>query len=277
MSILHCQTCTCTAPVPKPSSDVRLLPVDLDRQVTFRGRNGETGTSHCMQFVAWDPATHWSRGGRLREYRYLLHSGKARNVREAVKMLAARRREWMQVETARHAEALRLKYTDRRPSHVRAFPRKRDLVLAGDVRCAYCGTDNPRSVDHIFPTSRGGDHRRKNLTPACRWCNSQKGNRTPGEWKAARLAVGSPWPPPPTGEQPHIPQGVSSIALSGTQAKVLEHLAQSSEGAELPDGIWDRTIRSLERNRLMARVPNHYFHTITDRGRLALATGRIPH
>lgn len=56
--------------------------------------------------------------------------------------------------------------------------------------CAYChvemdfsptprGAYNPlrASIDHIVPLSRGGNHRRENLTLACLGCNISKGTR----------------------------------------------------------------------------------------------------
>ena len=45
-------------------------------------------------------------------------------------------------------------------------------------RCAYC---NKKTValtqDHIIPLSKGGNHTMENIVPACRPCNSKKGNR----------------------------------------------------------------------------------------------------
>jgi len=46
--------------------------------------------------------------------------------------------------------------------------------------CGYCGctfTVSNRSMDHFVPLSRGGDHTRSNLVPACTSCNSRKQDR----------------------------------------------------------------------------------------------------
>ncbi len=44
--------------------------------------------------------------------------------------------------------------------------------------CAYCGySEDYIVVDHIFPTSLGGDSELKNLTAACVKCNSIKNSR----------------------------------------------------------------------------------------------------
>ena len=48
-------------------------------------------------------------------------------------------------------------------------------VLFGQ-RCAYCGERGELTQDHIVPVSKGGWHFSGNIVPACRPCNSSKGN-----------------------------------------------------------------------------------------------------
>jgi 5-methylcytosine-specific restriction endonuclease McrA len=48
-------------------------------------------------------------------------------------------------------------------------------------RCVYCGSADDITVDHVVPSSRGGDSSKKNLATACRVCNGRKGARTPTE------------------------------------------------------------------------------------------------
>lgn len=44
-------------------------------------------------------------------------------------------------------------------------------------RCAYCRQITLLTKDHILPLSKGGQHTKANIIPACRSCNSRKGNR----------------------------------------------------------------------------------------------------
>lgn len=49
-------------------------------------------------------------------------------------------------------------------------------------QCVYCLTRKTLTVDHFFPLSKGGIDALKNLVPACRSCNSSKGDRDPITW-----------------------------------------------------------------------------------------------
>lgn len=49
-----------------------------------------------------------------------------------------------------------------------------------DWKCVYCQislTPKNRSLDHIIPLSKGGQHHIDNLVACCRTCNSKKGNK----------------------------------------------------------------------------------------------------
>jgi 5-methylcytosine-specific restriction endonuclease McrA len=47
-------------------------------------------------------------------------------------------------------------------------------------KCVYCNRKSQRlTQDHITPLSKGGTHTFANIVPACRSCNSKKGNRAP--------------------------------------------------------------------------------------------------
>lgn len=63
-----------------------------------------------------------------------------------------------------------------------------------NYQCAYCGADPPSEIkstkrkeqwleiEHLVPTSRGGEHRAHNVVPACPDCNKSKGSMTLAEW-----------------------------------------------------------------------------------------------
>jgi 5-methylcytosine-specific restriction endonuclease McrA len=56
--------------------------------------------------------------------------------------------------------------------------------------CVYCGKP-ATTVDHVWPTSRGGPDIESNLVPACRSCNCRKNDRLLSEWNdLTRLEYG---------------------------------------------------------------------------------------
>jgi 5-methylcytosine-specific restriction endonuclease McrA len=46
-----------------------------------------------------------------------------------------------------------------------------------NYKCVYCGEKKLLTQDHIIPVSKGGHHIKENIVPACKSCNSKKGNR----------------------------------------------------------------------------------------------------
>jgi 5-methylcytosine-specific restriction endonuclease McrA len=52
-----------------------------------------------------------------------------------------------------------------------------DIKKQYKYKCVYCGQVKPLSQDHIVPISKGGNHIKENIVPACKSCNSIKGNR----------------------------------------------------------------------------------------------------
>lgn len=60
------------------------------------------------------------------------------------------------------------------PAAVKAAVSKRD-----GEKCRYCGSERgPFHYDHVFPWSRGGDHKVDNLVIACQTCNLKKRDKT---------------------------------------------------------------------------------------------------
>jgi len=55
------------------------------------------------------------------------------------------------------------------------------LLLYGH-KCIYCGETKNLTQDHVIPVSKGGNHIKENVVPACRSCNCSKGNRDVNTW-----------------------------------------------------------------------------------------------
>lgn len=125
------------------------------------------------------------------------------DVREAWRSLFRRRHAFgvdedhdyrQEMERRKWQERQRAKY-GRNLEEARKIPRRiRDEVLSSGP-CVYCGNLFPTNVDHIIPVARGGTRRRRNLAPACHWCNGEKLSFTVEEWRELRLQNGQPWPP----------------------------------------------------------------------------------
>lgn len=67
----------------------------------------------------------------------------------------------------------------------------RALILKRDRHtCQYCGYAGPNlTIDHVIPSSKGGQNTWQNLVTSCLECNNCKDNRTPEEWAAALKKV----------------------------------------------------------------------------------------
>ena len=56
--------------------------------------------------------------------------------------------------------------------------------------CVYCGEtyeNNELTLDHVYPKAKGGETVTKNLVPACRCCNQDKGTSHWKEWMRMRF------------------------------------------------------------------------------------------
>jgi len=43
-------------------------------------------------------------------------------------------------------------------------------------QCVYCGSNRQLTIDHVIPTSKGGENDWNNVVTACARCNSEKGD-----------------------------------------------------------------------------------------------------
>ena len=62
----------------------------------------------------------------------------------------------------------------------------RDLY---DNKCAYCGSEDELTMDHVKPISRGGLHISGNILPACAFCNNSKGAKILSEWRPSLCQI----------------------------------------------------------------------------------------
>ena len=106
----------------------------------------------------------------------------------------------------------------------------RDL-RENSTHCHYCQAVFDgiliKTIDHVLPISRGGDHSMANLVVACKPCNSQKQASTPEEWEARRKiflaitvnccnnhnSVGGPKPPDAKSDRSAVPGSQPEIMV----------------------------------------------------------------
>lgn len=58
---------------------------------------------------------------------------------------------------------------------------RRNIFKRDGNVCAYCGSDDNLTIDHVIPKSRGGKTTWENVITACHICNNKKDNKTPDE------------------------------------------------------------------------------------------------
>ena len=67
------------------------------------------------------------------------------------------------------------------------------ILVAYKYQCAYCGKKETKkrslTQDHVLPLSKGGGTTPENIVPACKSCNSAKGDRPPKMIPPLRLLI----------------------------------------------------------------------------------------
>lgn len=58
---------------------------------------------------------------------------------------------------------------------------KKNVLVRDGFECAYCGSKNDLTIDHIVPKCRGGASTFENTVSACFKCNNMKNSKTPEE------------------------------------------------------------------------------------------------
>ena len=65
----------------------------------------------------------------------------------------------------------------------------RDFIKRRDgYKCAYCGSEEELTIDHIRPRCKGGPTTYSNCVTACRSCNQAKGSMQVDVFKQLNLA-----------------------------------------------------------------------------------------
>ena len=59
---------------------------------------------------------------------------------------------------------------------------RRSIKEKWNYECAYCGSEENLTLDHITPTSKGGSDRVTNILCACHSCNHSKGHQMWSDW-----------------------------------------------------------------------------------------------
>jgi 5-methylcytosine-specific restriction endonuclease McrA len=71
---------------------------------------------------------------------------------------------------------------------------RKNVFLRDNYTCQYCKRSNNLTIDHIVPTSRGGEDAWENVVTCCVRCNNKKGDKLPEE--ANMKLAGIPYKPP---------------------------------------------------------------------------------
>ncbi len=56
---------------------------------------------------------------------------------------------------------------------------RQNVFKRDNFECQYCGTRKELTLDHVIPSSKGGQHTWINLVTACKRCNAKKGDYKP--------------------------------------------------------------------------------------------------
>ena len=59
---------------------------------------------------------------------------------------------------------------------------RKHIKESWDHKCAYCGSEDNLTIDHIVPQSKGGLDTTKNVVCCCHSCNQDKGHTPWEDW-----------------------------------------------------------------------------------------------
>lgn len=99
------------------------------------------------------------------------------NAKKAIKLLLKRKAEFISEKVIRLLNFIYLPISKIRNTR----PSRRAIHSRDGNKCVYCKSTRNLTIDHIIPSSRGGQNSWENMVCACNKCNTFKGNRTPEE------------------------------------------------------------------------------------------------
>ena len=59
---------------------------------------------------------------------------------------------------------------------------RRKIKERWDYECAYCGSDDDITIDHVIPRAKGGMDTIENMVSCCETCNQDKAHTPWEEW-----------------------------------------------------------------------------------------------
>jgi 5-methylcytosine-specific restriction endonuclease McrA len=135
-------------------------------------RNKNRPHSWCMPCCSLYRREQWKKSYSTEEFRVKHRESSAKWKRDNPdRLMDWHRRNWTKV----------LLYGSKRRALIRGlqqidFTHKQwlDMIEKTGGRCVYCGQVKKLTVDHVIPISKGGQHTKSNIVPACQSCNSRK-------------------------------------------------------------------------------------------------------
>lgn len=169
---------------------------ELNRTRKYRPEpqgNANLRKTHCPQGHPYDEENTYVTPSGVRQCRtcrkaalkrdYDAHGDKRRAGmaawrEENAEQHRANARAWAQANPEQANLISRLKKHRRREAGVLTAADWRAVLDLYGEACLACGSDEPPTIDHVVPVSRGGTNTADNVQPLCSPCNTRKGTKT---------------------------------------------------------------------------------------------------
>jgi 5-methylcytosine-specific restriction endonuclease McrA len=168
--------------------NARCKPCHTEATMAWAKRNPETTTAIRKRYTQnhkEELAERWSKYYSQNKKQVLQRKNIHR--KSTTEQRAEYQKNWYKNNPTKGSEYANRRRVRIQDGDVRTFTAKdwQTLLTRFDNRCAYCGSQEELTKDHIVPISRGGRHSVGNIIPACWKCNMSKGTKFIVEWKAA--------------------------------------------------------------------------------------------